>query len=119
MEKWYCGQLSGRDNYGFNSVLNDVEVILALDQLQSEFVLVPTDKASNNVTIVCKKFYVSLIQKELTSSNFIVDTRSGDDIIKEHSVFCQGLVLQCWIAIKSFYHCIALLSSIKTQLASV
>ena len=80
-------QLSGRDNYGFNSVLNDEEVILALDQLHSEFVLVPTDKASNNVTIVCKKFYVSLIQKELTSSNFIVDTRSGDDIIKEHSVF--------------------------------
>ena len=80
-------QLSGRDYYGFNSVLNDEEVILALDQLHSEFVLVPTDKASNNVTIVCKKFYVSLIQKELTSSNFIVDTRSGDDIIKEHSVF--------------------------------
>ena len=71
----------------FNSVLNDEEVILALDQLHSEFVLVPTDKASNNVTIVCKKFYISLIQKELTSSNFIVDTRSGDDIIKEHSVF--------------------------------
>ena len=72
---------------GFNSVVKDKEVILALDNLHSEFVLVPTDKATNNVTIVCKKFYISLIQKELTSNNFVVDSRSGDDIIKEQEMF--------------------------------
>ena len=37
----------------------------ALEDLQKEFVFVPTDKASNNIAVVCKKFYVEQSMKEL------------------------------------------------------
>ena len=36
-----------------------------LEDLQKEFVFVPTDKASNNIAVVCKKFYVEQSMKEL------------------------------------------------------
>ena len=36
-----------------------------LAQLQKEFVFVPTDKASNNIAVVCKKFYIEQSMKEL------------------------------------------------------
>ena len=34
------------------------------NKLRQDFVLVHTDKASNNETIVCKKLYAMLIEKE-------------------------------------------------------
>ena len=36
-----------------------------LKDLQKEFVFVPTDKASNNIAVVCKRFYVEQSMKEL------------------------------------------------------
>ena len=36
-----------------------------LEDLQNEFVFVPTDKASNNISVLCKKFYVEHSLKEL------------------------------------------------------
>ena len=36
-----------------------------LEDLQKEFVFVPTDKASNNISVVCKKFYIEQSMKEL------------------------------------------------------
>ena len=36
-----------------------------LKDLQKEFVFVPTDKAGNNISVVCKKFYVEQSMKEL------------------------------------------------------
>ena len=36
-----------------------------LKDLQKDFVFVPTDKASNNIAVVCKKFYVEQSMKEL------------------------------------------------------
>jgi hypothetical protein len=36
-----------------------------LTELQEEFVFVPTDKASNNIAVVCKKFYIEQSMKEL------------------------------------------------------
>jgi hypothetical protein len=36
-----------------------------LKDLQKEFVFVPTDKASNNIAVVCKKFYVEKSMQEL------------------------------------------------------
>ncbi len=46
-------------------VLKDKNVTKYLDNLQSRFVLVPADKASNNIIIVCKKFYYTVLIKEL------------------------------------------------------
>ena len=33
--------------------------------LQKEFVLTPIDKASNNVLIICKRYYVEVVLKEI------------------------------------------------------
>ena len=46
-------------------VLKDTRCRTALRELHSEYVLVPADKASNNVIIVCKKYYTEVIRKEL------------------------------------------------------
>ena len=56
-------------------------------EIINKYVLVPTDKAANNVTIVCKKFYISKIHEELASDNFEVIDRSVEDIVQEHEKF--------------------------------
>ena len=38
---------------------------LALKKAHARFVLVPIDKASNNVGVICRKYYVQLLNKEL------------------------------------------------------
>ena len=48
-----------------NPVLKQTEVIEYLKELHKKFVLVPIDKASNNVAIICKKYYVEVILKEI------------------------------------------------------
>ena len=40
-----------------------------LEDFQKHFVLVPADKASNNILIVCKKYYLDIVLKELDTSN--------------------------------------------------
>ena len=80
-------QLEGRKNYNFNSVLSDNDVISELNKLHQTFVFVSTDKAANNVTIMCKKLYVSLIQNELKSSTFEHVDKTVDSIFTEHSEF--------------------------------
>ena len=68
-------------------MLSDNEVLADLDKLHKEFVLVPTDKAKYNITIVCKKSYISMIEKELPSNTFAKVNRSEDSIIDEHKTF--------------------------------
>ena len=80
-------QLEGRKNYKFNSILSDKDVVTELNNLHQSFVFVPTDKAANNVTIMCKKFYVSLIQNELKSSTFERVDKSVHTIFTEHLEF--------------------------------
>ena len=47
------------------SILHSKPVKTYLEELHKHFVLVPTDKASNNIAIVCKKFYIEQSLKEL------------------------------------------------------
>ena len=46
-------------------VLDRKDVKNYLENFQKDFVFVPTDKASNNISIVCKKFYVKTLLKEV------------------------------------------------------
>jgi len=52
-------------------ILNKLCVKEYLDQLHERFVLVPTDKASNNIAIVCKYFYIKTLLEEIG----ILDTK--------------------------------------------
>ena len=46
-------------------ILHQNDVKTYLEQLQKDFVLVPTDKAGNNIAVVCKKFYIEKSMEEL------------------------------------------------------
>ena len=56
-------------------VLKTQSVIDDLNQLQEKYVFVPTDKAANNISVICKQFYIKTMLNELkvydlnTSSN--------------------------------------------------
>ena len=47
------------------SVLKNVNVKNCLEDLQDKYVIVPIDKASNNVAFICKRFYATVLLKEL------------------------------------------------------
>lgn len=51
------------------SVLNEPNVKRDLKSLHSKCVFVPIDKASNNVAIICKRLYASVIYNELNFAN--------------------------------------------------
>ena len=47
-----------------SEVLKDKECLEYLQKLHSKFVLTPVDKASNNIAVTCKKFYIKTILTE-------------------------------------------------------
>ena len=55
----------------------------------NENVFVPTDKANNNVSIICKKFYVQLIKNEVNSQTYNISSESVESIIDRHEVFLE------------------------------
>ena len=47
------------------SALKNADVKRSLEELQEKYVIVPIDKASNNVAFICKRFYANVLLKEL------------------------------------------------------
>lgn len=47
------------------SVLNNSSSKRCLEELQNNFVMVPIDKAANNVAFICKRYYAIVLLKEL------------------------------------------------------
>ena len=66
------------------------------------FVLVPSDKAANNVIVVCKRYYIETLIKELginttnisPNSTYIPSTDSFDEILKSHCKFIESVRLE-------------------------
>ena len=53
--------------------------------------LVPADKAANNVFVVCKKYYLEVVTREITATTtYEPVTRDKDDIIMEHLHFMRN-----------------------------
>ena len=71
-------------------------------RLHDDFVLVPADKAANNVTVVCKKYYIERLIKELgintisisRNSTYIPSADSLDEILKSHCKFIESVGLE-------------------------
>ena len=69
-----------------------------MTELQSKYVLVPVDKAGNNIIFVCKYYYVHTLMEELginsrtnrNSTNAAQD-RPLDDIIKTHATTLEDV----------------------------
>ena len=50
-------------------MLSSPDIRAALENVQKDFVVVPIDKATGNIALVCKRFYASVIAKELGLGN--------------------------------------------------
>ena len=78
------------------SVFND-QVISNLADLYDHYVIVPADKALNNVVFVCKTYYLSCLKKELdlddsTSSNTYQHTSfTKNEILANHRSVLSSL----------------------------
>ena len=73
------------------SNLNDTDAVACLNDLQNKYVMVPIDKAANNVAFVCKRFYAHILLKELglntnepSSTYTPINNLSRDQIISQH-----------------------------------
>ena len=59
-----------------------------LHGFQSTYVLVPAVKAANNVIVVCRKYYLDVVLRELSTSNTCEhDDRECEHIVSEHLQF--------------------------------
>ena len=50
-------------------VLHNADVKACLSDLHNKYVVVPADKAPNNIIIICKKYYIETLIKELGLDN--------------------------------------------------
>ena len=73
-------------------VLDRPDVKDTLHKLQTNYVLVPADKAASNVIIVCKKYYIDTLVKELGINNvnisnptYIPLDNSFETTVKSHN----------------------------------
>ena len=56
-----------------------------LNKLHENYVLVPADKAANNVILVCKKYYLDVVLKELESTNTYQEVHSDcSSVVSRH-----------------------------------
>ena len=80
-----------------NPILKRDHVQAYLDNLHKNFVLVPIDKAANNIAIICKKYYVEVILKELGvldgqgNQTYVSANRDAAEIIDENSEYASRL----------------------------
>ena len=80
-------------------IVNDPDVKDTLRRLHDGFVLVPADKAANSVIVVCKKYHIETLMKELgisttnirPNSTYIPSTDSFDEILKSHCKFIESV----------------------------
>ena len=55
-----------------------------LHEFQRKFVSVPADKAANNVIVVCKKYYLEVVLRELnTTSTYEHEDRDSVNVVTE------------------------------------
>ena len=76
--------------YNYNNVLSKPAVKVELAKLQEKYVFVPTDKADKNVTLVCKKLYLQVLQEEISSNTYQLTTETEEEIILRHEDFLKS-----------------------------
>ena len=84
-------------------MLKNADVKACLSDLHSKYVFVPADKASNNVIIICKRYYIETLIKELGLDNCSTPTgnstytscqMSSEDIVNTHNTFMKSLGIE-------------------------
>ena len=77
-------------------LLRDDAVKNALADLHNKFVVVPIDKASNNVAIICKRFYIQTLLDEVgvpgdASSTYKLSGKDPNEIVQNNAEYCEKL----------------------------
>ena len=73
-----------------SNVLKNPEVTKTLSTLHNKYVVVPADKASNNIVCVCKNYYIECLIKELGLNNstcnrtYTRSTLTKEEILDNH-----------------------------------
>ena len=75
-------------------VLKDEDVKKYLSDLHDKFVIVPIDKAANNVAIICKNFYITRLLGEVDltgneSETYKISNKERLDIIESNLLLCE------------------------------
>ena len=75
-----------------NRILEDPHIKAYLTELQSKYVLVPADKAGNNIIFACKHYYIHTLMEEVginsgtnLNSTYVPQDRTLDEIIQTHA----------------------------------
>ena len=103
-------------------IISDPDVKDTLRRLHDDFVLVPADKAANNVIVVCKKYHIETLIKELginttnisPNSTYILSTDSFHEILKSHCKFIESVGLEMSEEDKIFLICTGLQNYIRS-----
>ena len=72
------------------SVFDDPDVAAESAEIYEKFVVVPADKASNNIVFVCKTHYIKCLMEELGMSTmtgnptYNLTAMSKDEILQNH-----------------------------------
>ena len=81
-----------------SQILEDPHIKAYLTDLQSKYVLVPADKAGNNIIFVCKYYYVHTLMEELginsrtnRNSTYVTQDCTVDDIIQTHATTLEDV----------------------------
>ena len=72
------------------SVFNDPDAKIELKRLKEHFVIVPIDKAANNISFICKQHYASVIVSELKYNPG--NTNNNDDTYELVNDSSSGIV---------------------------
>ena len=84
-------------------VLQNADVKACLSDLHNKYVFVPADKAPNNILIICKRYYIETLIKELGLDNCSTPTgnstytscqMSSEDIVNTHDTFMKSLGIE-------------------------
>ena len=93
--------LKGHLKYPKCKVLAQPGVKDTLHKLHANYILVPADKAANNVIIVCKKYYIDTLVEELginivniNNPTYIQIDDSFETIVKSHNQFITSVGLE-------------------------
>ena len=76
-----------------------------LNKLKEHFIMTGVDKAKNNISFICKKYYLNKIKSELEStSTYVSCDRSEEDIVKDHIRFCSKFDIDIKDRLLPFIH---------------
>jgi hypothetical protein len=75
-------------------VLQDKSVLDYLSSFHKQFVIAPIDKASKNVAMICKRFYITKILDELgipgnRSPTYLLSHLNRDSLIETNNMLCK------------------------------